>query len=220
MKKIENEKLINNSNKILELKDNIKYNQDNKYSKIHNRFIDFYLTHDLIFVQKNRRAGFSEFMEEIAIAESQDNKKVLLLQCGGEKHNRVSKNCDYKNNKEYTPNILIGKRYDVIIIDEIYILKNFERLLDDITPFLSNSKIIIATTPSPQEKLKKIFEDAELNGNLFHFNYWINKDNMYNIIKRNIDNIDCIANEVFGVFLEYKENNNEIYKQLKKKSNI
>ena len=32
MKKIENEKLINNSNKILELKDNIKYNQDNKYS--------------------------------------------------------------------------------------------------------------------------------------------------------------------------------------------
>ena len=155
-------------------------------------------------------------MEEIAIAESQDNKKVLLLQCGEEKHNHVSKFCDYKNNKEYIPGILRGKRYDVIIIDEIYILNNFERLLDDIRPFVSNSKIIIATTPSPQEKLKKIFEDAELNGNLFHFNYWINKDNMYNVIKHNIDNIDSIANEVFGVFPEYKENNNEIYKQFKK----
>lgn len=186
------------------LKEKIELNKDNIYSKVHKRFIDFYLNHNIIFAQKNRQSGFSSLMKEIAVAESSNNKKVLYLQAGGYSNDKNVTNVDYKSIMKYNPSMLRGRRYDVIIIDEAAFIKNFYQLYQDITVFIPSSKIIIGTTPRKNKEIMELFDKAEIDGNLFHFQKITDKKRITDLMKIYGDNIEGILTDIFGINPDFK----------------
>lgn len=66
----------NNNKHLIDLINKVKQNVNKDYSEVQQRFIEFYNTHNQILVLKNRCAGFSYIMEEIAIAENNFSENV------------------------------------------------------------------------------------------------------------------------------------------------
>lgn len=103
---------------------------------------------------------------------------------------------------------MAGKRYNIVIIDEAAFLHNLHEIIANINVICPDGKIVVCTTPSERcdcnyTKLRNLFENSELMGNLFHFKRF---DKLQ--LKRNLrlltetDDIDTIINQMFGEFSE------------------
>lgn len=197
----------NNNKHLTDLIYRVKQNVNKDYSEVQQRFVEFYNTHNQIFVLKNRCAGFSYIMDEIAIAENYDNKKVLYIKIGDYDVRKKYKNIDFVTGYSVNETNFRGKRYDIIIIDEAAWTKGIYLLYKEILLRFTNAKIVICTTPCKTENyhgIKKLFQDAELHGNLFHFIKLKSVNaikNLYNIHS----NVEEFISEVFGIFPDVDE---------------
>lgn len=187
---------------------------ENGYSKIQKRFMYYYTSHNgVICVQKNRNSGFTYIMQEIANAERCDGKKVLYIGVGSmytpkmfKEINLSGGRIDFKTKRCLNEIDFIGKRYDLIIIDEAGFLDDFKKVLnmgicsDDV-------KIIICSTPVTNNNknyktLKKLFEDSEISNSLFRFKKLRSSDKISEMIcSLPIESVTC---EIYGEFPEYE----------------
>ena len=157
-------------------------------------FIDFYKCHKKMCIQKNRQSGFTTVLKSIMDSEVAHGEEVLYISgCKGSKEFESwlkKRGIYYFFESDTNVGQFIGKRFDIIILDECAFLEDFKNIIG---LFLKNNygykKLVIATTPIPEgmknyKYLRGLFRQSGIEGNLFHF-----KRIIYDAIEQRLCNL-------------------------------
>lgn len=129
----------------------------------------------MLLIKKPRQKGVTSLLKTIAYIEaSQNNKKVWYLGYGPcYKPLKDCKNITYKelhSNSEVTDKEFRGKRYDLIIVDEMTTFKNPQFTLVNILPCLNKGgKIIVVGTIEKENKYNNLKTISRYNENVNKF---------------------------------------------------
>ena len=154
-------------------------------------------------IKKARQKGVSTVLSIIAYLESQNNKNVLYIGCSDPRKTLRLKYNQYFTYRDYTdPCSFIGKRYDLIIIDDpkhCNILADFPKLLVCLSDS-ENGRLIVSLTPCSRKynvynEYKAFFEDKSTE--VFSYSTGAS-DNVDRLLKLNPE----AKNEVYGEFID------------------